>query len=67
MKHIFIVNIVWDINVNTIHYKHGQNWTNLTCINFIVVFYMDWGSNVFFCNIQVLVSLHGQLDIIIDV
>ena len=39
MKYIFIVNIVGDINVNTIHYKFDQTLTSLASTNLIIVFF----------------------------
>jgi len=40
MKYIFIVNLVGNINVNTIHYKFDQTLTSLAGTNLIIVFFL---------------------------
>jgi hypothetical protein len=47
MKYIFVINLVWDIIVNTNHYKLGQILANLTGTNPIAVFFLDGGSSIF--------------------
>ena len=40
MKYIFVTNLVWEITVNTNHYKLGQTLANLTGTNPMVAFFL---------------------------
>jgi hypothetical protein len=38
-EYIFIINLSWDININTNHYKFSQTLTNLTDMIFIIIYF----------------------------
>ena len=42
MEYIFIINLFENININTIYYKLGQSYTNLTGTLPIITFFYGW-------------------------